>query len=126
MHLGIDIFSACFVQEIKFEPNVMCEPIDKKLTFRASQVTKNFFYSWFSRSCSLFDLTIISQLEDGDIVCFQKAPAIDSDEQVRYPDVPSYLEYVHNRQVYSMALINVAIYQVYALWTVNWKLSIFL
>lgn len=26
------------VQEIKFEPNVMCEPIDKKLTFRASQV----------------------------------------------------------------------------------------
>ncbi|KAG4953164.1 hypothetical protein JHK87_038758 [Glycine soja] len=61
-------------EEIKFEPNVMCEPIDKKLTFRASQ------------------------LEDGDIVCFQKAPAIDS-EHVRYPDVPSYLEYVHNRQV---------------------------
>lgn len=26
------------VQEIKFEPSVMCEPIDKKLTFRASQV----------------------------------------------------------------------------------------
>ncbi|CAL0307513.1 unnamed protein product [Lupinus luteus] len=62
-------------EEIKFEPNVMCEPIDKKLTFRASQ------------------------LEDGDIICFQKAPAIDSEEHVRYPDVPSYLEYVHNRQV---------------------------
>ncbi|XP_027333721.1 ubiquitin carboxyl-terminal hydrolase 12-like isoform X8 [Abrus precatorius] len=62
-------------EEIKFEPNVMCEPIDKKVTFRASQ------------------------LEDGDIVCFQKAPAIDSEEPVRYPDVPSYLEYVHNRQV---------------------------
>ncbi|XP_004502025.1 ubiquitin C-terminal hydrolase 13-like isoform X2 [Cicer arietinum] len=62
-------------EEIKFEPNVMCEPIDKKVTFRASQ------------------------LEDGDIVCFQKALAIDSEEQVRYPDVPSYLEYVHNRQV---------------------------
>ncbi|KAG5053183.1 hypothetical protein JHK87_005381 [Glycine soja] len=61
-------------EEIKFEPNVMCEPIDKKVTFRASQ------------------------LEDGDIICFQKAPAIDS-EHVRYPDVPSYLEYVHNRQV---------------------------
>ncbi|MCI06002.1 ubiquitin carboxyl-terminal hydrolase 13-like [Trifolium medium] len=38
-------------------------------------------------------------LEDGDIVCFQKAPAVDNEEQVRYPDVPSYLEYVHNRQV---------------------------
>ncbi|AES71608.2 ubiquitin carboxyl-terminal hydrolase 13 isoform X1 [Medicago truncatula] len=62
-------------EEIKFEPNVMCEPIDKKVTFRASQ------------------------LEDGDIVCFQKAPLVDNEEQVRYPDVPSYLEYVHNRQV---------------------------
>jgi hypothetical protein len=27
------------VQEIKFEPNVMCEHIDKKATFKASQVT---------------------------------------------------------------------------------------
>jgi len=39
------------------------------------------------------------QLEDGDIICFQKAPAIYNVEHVRYPDVPSYLEYVHNRQV---------------------------
>ncbi|CAI8597773.1 unnamed protein product [Vicia faba] len=63
-------------EEIKFEPNVMCEPIDKKVTFRSSQ------------------------LEDGDIVCFQKAPpVVDNEQQVRYPDVPSYLEYVHNRQV---------------------------
>ncbi|CAN6342895.1 unnamed protein product [Urochloa humidicola] len=62
-------------EEIKFEPNVMCEHIDKKLTFRSSQ------------------------LEDGDIICFQKAPVPDGDTQVRYPDVPSFLEYVHNRQV---------------------------
>ncbi|CAO2149339.1 unnamed protein product [Urochloa humidicola] len=62
-------------EEIKFEPNVMCEIIDKKLTFRSSQ------------------------LEDGDIVCFQKSPRADHDRQVRYPDVPSFLEYVHNRQV---------------------------
>ncbi|KAK7401183.1 hypothetical protein VNO78_12504 [Psophocarpus tetragonolobus] len=62
-------------EEIKFEPNVMCEPIDKKVTFRTSQ------------------------LEDGDIICFQKASSMDSEETVRYPDVPSYLEYVHNRQV---------------------------
>ncbi|XP_065870951.1 ubiquitin C-terminal hydrolase 12-like isoform X1 [Euphorbia lathyris] len=66
----IDLF-----EEIKFEPNVMCEHIDKKLTFRASQ------------------------LEDGDIVCFQKSPQVGSGEQYRYPDVPSFLEYVHNRQV---------------------------
>ncbi|KAF7143600.1 hypothetical protein RHSIM_Rhsim05G0178300 [Rhododendron simsii] len=62
-------------EEIKFEPTVMCEHIDKKLTFRGSQ------------------------LEDGDIICFQKAPQVGSSEQCRYPDVPSFLEYVHNRQV---------------------------
>jgi hypothetical protein len=28
----------CNVQEIKFEPIVMCEVIDQKLTFRSSQV----------------------------------------------------------------------------------------
>jgi ubiquitin carboxyl-terminal hydrolase 7 len=62
-------------EEIKFEPNVMCEHIDKKLTFRSSQ------------------------LEDGDIICFQKPSVPDGDTQERYPDVPSFLEYVHNRQV---------------------------
>ncbi|XWS74671.1 hypothetical protein CRYUN_Cryun01aG0018000 [Craigia yunnanensis] len=61
-------------EEIKFEPNVMCENIDKKLTFRTSQ------------------------LEDGDIICFQKSSEVGS-EQCRNPDVPSFLEYVHNRQV---------------------------
>ncbi|CAN6465077.1 unnamed protein product [Victoria cruziana] len=62
-------------EEIKFEPTVMCEHIDKRTTFRASQ------------------------LEDGDIICYQKSPLIDADEHCRYPDVPSFLEYVHNRQV---------------------------
>ncbi|XP_062173883.1 ubiquitin C-terminal hydrolase 12-like isoform X3 [Alnus glutinosa] len=62
-------------EEIKFEPNIMCERIDKKTTFRASQ------------------------LEDGDIVCFQKSLQVGSSDQCRYPDVPSFLEYVHNRQV---------------------------
>ncbi|KAJ9685031.1 hypothetical protein PVL29_017171 [Vitis rotundifolia] len=62
-------------EEIKFEPNVMCEHIDKRLTFRASQ------------------------LEDGDIICYQRLLQIDSSQQSRYPDVPSFLEYVHNRQV---------------------------
>ncbi|MQL74619.1 hypothetical protein Taro_006967, partial [Colocasia esculenta] len=62
-------------EEIKFEPNVMCEHIDQKLTFRSSQ------------------------LEDGDIICYQKSPPLENDELCRYPDVPSFLEYVHNRQV---------------------------
>ncbi|KAL4576689.1 hypothetical protein LXL04_012787 [Taraxacum kok-saghyz] len=62
-------------EEIKFEPNVMCEHIDKKLTFRGSQ------------------------LEDGDIICFQKPLKDESTETCHYPDVPSFLEYVHNRQV---------------------------
>ncbi|XP_026426182.1 ubiquitin carboxyl-terminal hydrolase 12-like isoform X2 [Papaver somniferum] len=62
-------------EEIKFEPTVMCEHIDKKLTFRASQ------------------------LEDGDIICFQKPTSADSMTLCRYPDVPTFLEYVHNRQV---------------------------
>ncbi|KAK4593532.1 hypothetical protein RGQ29_017589 [Quercus rubra] len=62
-------------EEIKFEPAIMCERIDKKVTFRASQ------------------------LEDGDIVCFQKSPQVGSSDQYRYPDVPSFLDYVQNRQV---------------------------
>ncbi|KAL9319024.1 hypothetical protein ACSQ67_015541 [Phaseolus vulgaris] len=66
----IDMF-----EEIKFEPNVMCERLDKKSTFRESQ------------------------LEDGDIICFQKSHKTENEEQYRYPDVPSFLEYVHNRVV---------------------------
>ncbi|KAF9675045.1 hypothetical protein SADUNF_Sadunf10G0190700 [Salix dunnii] len=66
-------------EEIKFEPNVMCEHIDNRLTFRSSQ------------------------LEDGDIVCFQKPPQMGSNEQCRYPDVPSFLEYMHNRQLSDLA-----------------------
>ncbi|RDX69528.1 Ubiquitin carboxyl-terminal hydrolase 13, partial [Mucuna pruriens] len=62
-------------EEIKFEPHVMCENVDRKITFQANQ------------------------LEDGDIICYQKAPKAGSGEQFRYPDVPSFLEYVHNRQV---------------------------
>ncbi|KAB1200300.1 Ubiquitin carboxyl-terminal hydrolase 12 [Morella rubra] len=62
-------------EEIKFEPCVMCEHLDKRTSFR------------------------LSQIEDGDIICFQKSPPLESEEECRYPDVPSFLEYVHNRQV---------------------------
>ncbi|VAI28976.1 unnamed protein product [Triticum turgidum subsp. durum] len=67
-------------EEIKFEPNVMCEHIDKKLSFRSSQ------------------------LEDGDIISFQKPSIPGGDTQVRYKDVPSFLEYVHNRVVHFRCL----------------------
>ncbi|KAH0451894.1 hypothetical protein IEQ34_019193 [Dendrobium chrysotoxum] len=61
-------------EEIKFEPTVMCERIDKKLNFKSSQ------------------------LEDGDIICYQKCRR-DNDDQCRYPDIPSFLRYVLSRQV---------------------------
>ncbi|KAF5747748.1 hypothetical protein HS088_TW05G00475 [Tripterygium wilfordii] len=64
-----------FYEEIKFEPTVMCEHIDKKTSFR------------------------LSQIEDGDIICFQKCSHLESEIGFRYPDVPSFLEYVHNRQM---------------------------
>ncbi|MCH83892.1 ubiquitin carboxyl-terminal hydrolase family protein, partial [Trifolium medium] len=67
-------------EEIMFEPNVMCESVDKKLTFQESE------------------------LENGDIICFQKASGMVNEKHFRYPDVPSYLEYVHNGQVpYSLS-----------------------
>ncbi|CAM8884881.1 unnamed protein product [Rhodiola kirilowii] len=61
-------------EEIKYEPCVMCEHLDRRTTFH------------------------FSQIEDGDIICFQKLAPI-SEEQYRYPTVPLYLEFVHNRQV---------------------------
>ncbi|TXG58062.1 hypothetical protein EZV62_015891 [Acer yangbiense] len=39
------------------------------------------------------------EIEDGDIICFQKISPLESEEDCRYPDVPSFLEYVHNRQI---------------------------
>ncbi|GLT61911.1 hypothetical protein SLA2020_345830 [Shorea laevis] len=62
-------------EEIKFEPCVMCEHLDRRTSFR------------------------LSQIEDGDIICFQKSHPLESEEECQYPDVPSFLEYVHNRQV---------------------------
>ncbi|KAI3866545.1 hypothetical protein MKX03_014816 [Papaver bracteatum] len=62
-------------EEIRFEPTVMCEFIDMKLTFGGNQ------------------------LEDGDIIYFQKPASADSMIPYRYPDVSSFLNYVHNREV---------------------------
>ncbi|XP_048137626.1 uncharacterized protein LOC125315804 [Rhodamnia argentea] len=57
-------------EEIRFEPSVMCIHVDKEMSF------------------------LQSQIEDGDIICFQKARIC----KFLYPDVSSFLEYVHNRQ----------------------------
>ncbi|XP_062097958.1 uncharacterized protein LOC133803838 isoform X2 [Humulus lupulus] len=54
-------------EEIKFEPWIMCVPIDKHATF------------------------LHSELQDGDIICFQKSHGI---EQCHCPDVPSFFEYL--------------------------------
>ncbi|KFK25054.1 ubiquitin carboxyl-terminal hydrolase 12 [Arabis alpina] len=67
-------------EEIKFEPCVMCEHLDKKTSFRLCQ--------WVS----------CFQIEDGDIICFQK-PFVNKEIECRYPAVPLFLEYVQNRQV---------------------------
>jgi len=40
------------------------------------------------------------QLENGDIICFQKDSSMDIVKQIRFPDVCSYLEYVHKRYPY--------------------------
>ncbi|KAG5405656.1 hypothetical protein IGI04_011775 [Brassica rapa subsp. trilocularis] len=61
-------------EEIKFQPCVMCEHLDKNMSFK------------------------LSQIEDGDIICYQKAISIQENE-CPYPDVPSFLEYVQNREV---------------------------
>ncbi|GKE38545.1 hypothetical protein Tco_1461950, partial [Tanacetum coccineum] len=66
------------IQEIKFEPNVMCEHVDKKLTFRASQMETSFAFR------NLFSLEL---------------------QNVRILMFPFFLEYVHNRRAYYETLV---------------------
>lgn len=49
--------------------------------------------------CNLLVLNFCLQLEDGDIICYQRTITREEEESYRYPDVPSFLEYVRNRQV---------------------------
>ncbi|XP_076950062.1 ubiquitin C-terminal hydrolase 12-like [Bidens hawaiensis] len=62
-------------EEIKFEPNLMCERLEKSVSFR------------------------FCHIEDGDIVCFQKILQPHVAEKCQFPDVPSFFEYVKNRQI---------------------------
>ncbi|XP_024640077.1 ubiquitin carboxyl-terminal hydrolase 12 isoform X2 [Medicago truncatula] len=71
---GYDPDEEIELYEEVFEPNVKCLPVDMKLTFQESE------------------------LENGDIICFQKASKMNKEKHFRYPDVRSYLEYVHNLQ----------------------------
>ncbi|KAL8478122.1 hypothetical protein ACS0TY_030132 [Phlomoides rotata] len=50
-------------EEIKFESSVMCERLDRRASFR------------------------FSQIEDVDIICFQKRPPAERAEQIRFPNV---------------------------------------
>ncbi|KAM1109325.1 hypothetical protein EV1_008836 [Malus domestica] len=59
-------------EEVKFEPVVMCYRIVKMSSFQSNLIG------------------------DGDIICFQKSTPL---EMAIYPDVPSFLNYVHNRRL---------------------------
>ncbi|KAK8647364.1 hypothetical protein V6N13_121106 [Hibiscus sabdariffa] len=60
-------------EEIKFEPSVMVNRLTRK-------------------SCSeLASLRMVT-------ICFQNSVPVEGTNQYRYPDVPSFLEYVHDRQ----------------------------
>ncbi|KAK8552720.1 hypothetical protein V6N12_041299 [Hibiscus sabdariffa] len=64
-------------EEIKFEPSVMVNRLTRK-------------------SCSeLASLRMVT-------ICFQNSVPVEGTNQYRYPDVPSFLEYVHDRQVHSL------------------------
>mmetsp|Transcript_19656 Transcript_19656/g.42954 ORF Transcript_19656/g.42954 Transcript_19656/m.42954 type:complete len:1106 (-) Transcript_19656:700-4017(-) len=62
-------------EEIKFEPNVMCETIDRRATLSRCQ------------------------LEDGDIICFQRSIGDDEHRNCRHRSVPDFLEYIRHRQL---------------------------
>ncbi|KAG2601030.1 ubiquitin C-terminal hydrolase 12-like isoform X1 [Panicum virgatum] len=68
-------------EEIKFEPIVMCEPIDSNASFHSSQIS------------------------DGDIICYQKRCLPDKMDQYRYPTVSSFFEYIHDKQVVRFRLL---------------------
>ncbi|OEL23661.1 Ubiquitin carboxyl-terminal hydrolase 13 [Dichanthelium oligosanthes] len=68
-------------EEVKFEPCVMCEPIESNVSFRSSQI------------------------DNGDIICYQKRCLLDKMDQYRYPTVSSFFEYIHNRQAVRFRLL---------------------
>ncbi|XP_015699161.1 ubiquitin C-terminal hydrolase 13-like isoform X2 [Oryza brachyantha] len=68
-------------EEVKFDPNVMCDRIDMNDSF------------------------LSSQLEDGDIICYQKRYSPEKLDHYRHADIPSFFEYIQNRQVVHFRLL---------------------
>ncbi|XP_048432621.1 ubiquitin C-terminal hydrolase 12-like [Pyrus x bretschneideri] len=62
-------------EEVKFGPSVIGDHIDKRTSFR------------------------LSQFQDGDIICFQKSTTHEFNQDYKYFDVPSFLEYVRFRRI---------------------------
>eukprot|EP00877_Chromochloris_zofingiensis_P003568 jgi/Chrzof1/13211/Cz07g24170.t1 len=63
-------------EEIKFDPTVMIEQINPSSVLHAT-----------------------AQLEDGDIICFQRAVAQEEEAQYKHPHVNEFLTYIRNRKV---------------------------
>lgn len=68
-------------EEIKFDPTVMIEQINPSSVLHAT-----------------------AQLEDGDIICFQRAVAQEEEAQYKHPHVNEFLTYIRNRKVVSYQL----------------------
>eukprot|EP00271_Cylindrocystis_brebissonii_P022318 TRINITY_DN8549_c0_g1_i1.p1 TRINITY_DN8549_c0_g1~~TRINITY_DN8549_c0_g1_i1.p1 ORF type:complete len:1105 (+),score=260.24 TRINITY_DN8549_c0_g1_i1:215-3529(+) len=64
-----------YFEEIKFEPEVLCEPLEPTATLKEAK------------------------LEDGDIICFQKAVSKEEESRYRHPTVVDFFYYVKHRQV---------------------------
>ncbi|CAN0923361.1 Ubiquitin C-terminal hydrolase 12 [Linum grandiflorum] len=62
-------------EEITFQPNLMVEAIHEEITFAASQ------------------------LENGDIVCFQKSPSLETRSECQYPTIPEFYAYLRGHQL---------------------------
>ncbi|PWZ30545.1 Ubiquitin carboxyl-terminal hydrolase 13 [Zea mays] len=45
------------------------------------------------------------EIDNGDIICYQKHCLPDSMDRYRYPTVPSFFEYIHNRQIVHFRLL---------------------
>ncbi|XP_051113308.1 ubiquitin C-terminal hydrolase 13-like [Andrographis paniculata] len=65
-HQSIELY-----EEISQEPHLMCEPIDKDLSFMSGEIG------------------------NGDIVCFQKSISPEIMELLSLPDIPTFLKYQH-------------------------------
>ena len=80
-----------YYEEVKSEPEVMCEELDKKQTPKAAQ------------------------LEDGDIICFQRAH-LPNGITPRFTNVKDFMGYVKNRQVVNFRELEKPKDQVWGAW----------